>query len=151
MKIEIGGKGIYKIFINKEYLRKIDLDNRDSIVKCVKDILCRLKIRLGLSGFYKVKVFPHNKIGLFLEVIKLDESEYSNSLDLRVVVYMDERFYFETADYFIIEKFNDKRYMDGMFYCQVDENIDDIYAMVEFGRFIYGKEVNKVLNNSLIL
>lgn len=151
MKIEIYSKGIYKIFINKEIIKVVDLNNRDSIVKCVKNILYKLKTRLGLNGFYKIKVFPHEKIGLFLEVIKLDDSDYSNSLDLRVVVYMEDKFYFETADYFVIEKCNDKRYMDGLFYCLVDDSFEDVLAKVEFGKFIYGKEVNKVLNNGIVL
>lgn len=144
-------KGIYKIFINKEITKVVDLNDRDSIIKCVKNILYKLKTRLGLNGFYKIKVFPNDKIGLFLEVIKLDDSDYSNSLDLRVVVYMDDKFYFETDDYFVIEKYNDKRYLDGLFYCLVDDFFDETIAMVEFGKFIYGKEVNKVLNNGIVL
>ncbi|MDO5393909.1 MAG: hypothetical protein Q4F33_04830 [Mycoplasmatota bacterium] len=151
MKIEICEKGIYKIFVNKEIIKNVDYESRDEIVNCVKDILYKLKLRLGLCGFYKIKVFPHNKIGIFLEAIKLDDSEYSNSLDLRVVVYMDERFYFETDDYFVIKECNDKRYFEGLFYCLVDDNFDPFIAKVEFGKFIYGKDVNKVLNNSIIL
>ncbi len=145
------GKDVYNIFMNREYIKKVDLDNRDEIIKCVKDVLYKLKFKLGLCGFYKIKVFSHNKIGIFLEAIKLDDSEYSNSLDLRVVVYTDEKFYFETDDYFFIEKYNDKRYSNEKFYCLVDEDFDKVLEGSEFGRFIYGKEVNKVLNNSLIL
>lgn len=151
MKIEMCGKDIYNIFVCKDYVKNIDYFVREDIVKCVRDIIYKLKLRLGLRGFYKIKVFPQGKIGLFLEVIKLDESDFSSSLDLRIVVYMDEKIYFETDDYYKIENCNDKRYLEGSFYCIVDDDFEPVLEKVEFGRFIYGKEVNKILNNSLIL
>lgn len=151
MKIEMCGKDIYNIFVNRVYIKNIDLSIREDIVKCVKEIIFRVRNRLGLRGFYKIKVFPQDKIGLFLEIIKLDDNEISNNLDLRIVVYMDEKFYFETNDFFRIENCNDKRYFDGLFYCIVDDDFDLVLEKVEFGRFIYGKEVNNLLNNSLIL
>jgi len=151
MKIEIFGKDCYKIFINKEYVKNIDIKNRDELVKYIKEFLCKLKIRLYLHGFYKVKVFPQEKVGIFLDVIKLDDSDFSSNLDLRVVIYMDEKFYFETNDYFIIEECNDKRFLNGLFYCVVDDQFNEVLNYCEFGRFIYGKDVNKLLNNSIIL
>ena len=151
MKIEMCGKDIYNIFINREYLKGKDYSVKEDIVKVVKEIIFKLRGRLGLRGFYKIKVFPQKIIGIFLEVIKLDETEFSNSLDLRIITYMDEKFYFETDDYFKIANCNDKRYIDGHFYCVVDDNFDLVLEKVEFGRFIYGKDVNFLLNNSLIL
>ena len=63
----------------------------------------------------------------------------------------DDNFYFETEDYDLIRNCNDKRYKDGLFYCVVDNDFDKILEKVEFGRFIYGKEVINLLNNSQIL
>ncbi len=151
MRIEMFGKDMYSIFLNKKYINNILLSSREEIVGCVKTILYKLKTRLKLHGFYKVKVYPQEKVGIFLDVIKLDESDLSNNLDLRIVVYLDEDIYFETEDYFLLEDYKDIRYFDGLFYCKVDDNFDKLLEKVEFGRFIYGKEVNKVLNNSLIL
>lgn len=151
MKIEMYGKDNYKIFINRKYMNNVDFLLRDDIVKFIKEYLFRLKQRLKLCGFYKIKVFLQDKIGVFLDVIKLDESEFYHNLDLRIVVYFDEKIYFETDDYFLIDSYNDRRYFDGYFYCLVDAKFDKLLEMVEFGRFIYGKEVNNLLNNSVIL
>lgn len=151
MKIEMCGKDIYTVFINRNYIKNVDFLNREDIVKCVKEVIFKVRGRLGLRGFYKIKVFPQDKIGMFLEIIKLDDNEISNNLDLRIVVYMDEKFYFETNDFFKIENCNDKRYFEGLFYCIVDDDFDSVLEKVEFGRFIYGKEVYNLLNNSLIL
>ena len=63
----------------------------------------------------------------------------------------NEKIYFETEEYEIIKNCNDKRYMDERFYCIVDDSFDLVLEKVEFGNFIYGKDVIKVLNNSKIL
>ena len=151
MKIEVNGKDNYNIFINSNYVGNVDFFSKEEIISFIKDIIMKIKKRLRLNGFYKVKVFPQKKIGMFVELYKLDELEYSNNLDLRVVVYLDEICFFETDDYFLIEHYNNKRYMDGKFFCIVDEFFDEILSKVEFGRFIYGKEVINLLNNGRIL
>lgn len=151
MKIEVNGKDCYRIFINREYLSSICLDEKSSITDVVKETLLKLKNRLNLRGFYKVKVFPHRKLGLFLELTQLEDLEFSNNLDLRVVIYFGEKFYFGTDDYFRIEKYEDIRYFDGKFYCLIDEDFDDILSLIEFGDIIYGEEVINLLNNSVVL
>ena len=40
---------------------------------------------------------------------------------------------------------------DKMFFCLVDESFEELLEKVEFGNFIYGKDVNKLLNNSRLL
>ena len=151
MKIEVLGKDDYIIFLTKEYLGDIDLVQKENLISFIKNYILKLKRYLSLSGFYKVKVFPQDKIGVFLELLKLDDMDLSNNLDLRIIIMQDQKFFFETEDYDLIKNYNDKRYYDGHFYCVVDDSFDGILEKVEFGRFIYGKEVNNLLNNGLIL
>lgn len=151
MKIEACGKDSFNIFINRSYIKDIDFNLKDELVCFIKDFILKVKSRLGMRGFYKIRVYPQNMVGLFLDVTKLDDIDLSNSLDLRVIIMSDEKIYYETDDYSKVELYNDKRYMDGLFYCVVDEYFDKILEKVEFGRFIYGKEVINLLNNSLIL
>ena len=151
MKIEVIGKNSYRIFINILYLKDVNFENRDDINRMVKDFIKNQKNRLNLHGFYKVKVFPNKDIGVFLEINQLEELEFSNSLDLRIIVYLDEKFFFETDDYFIIKDYTDIRYLDGKFYCLLNDSCSDILKIVEFGRFIYGNEVVRLLNRSLTL
>lgn len=151
MKIEITGVKSYKIFINKLYIKNVDLNDRDSITLLVKDFLKKMKNKLHLRGFYKVKVFPHQAIGVFLELIQLEELEFSNNLDLRIVVYFDEAFFFETEDYFKISKSSNIRFLDGKFYCLIDDDFDELLEIVEFGRIIYGREVINVLSEGILI
>ena len=151
MKIEIAGTDNYNIFINNLYIENINYNEKEEVTNIVKKILMSLKNRLKLRGFYKVKVFPNDKLGLFLELIKLEDLEFSNNLDLRIIVYFDEKIFFETEDYFIINDCNEKRFLNGNFYCIVDDKFDMLLDKIEFGRFVYGKEVIDVLNKSIIL
>lgn len=151
MRIETCGKNDYSIFINSNYVNDEVYLVKDELIKFIKEFIFKIKNRLNLRGFYKIKVYLNKKIGIFLDVNKLDDIDLTNNLDLRVLVLSDVDFYFETDDYEVIEKCNDKRYKDGRFYCIVDDSFDGLLEKVEFGRFIYGKEVINLLNNSLIL
>lgn len=151
MKIEMLTKDSYRIFVNKLYIKDVNLDEKEAIILAVKDIIQKLKQKLKLRGFYKVKVFPNKNIGLFIEIIQLEDLEFSNNLDLRVIVYFDEKFYFETEDYFTIQKYDNVMFLDDKFYCLIDDSFDDMFEIVEFGRLIYGKEVINLLNKGTVL
>ena len=140
LRIESYGKNDYKIFINSSYTKDLDYLNKDEVIGFIKLFILKLKNKLSLRGFYKIRVYPKNKIGIFLDITKLDDIDLSNNLDLRVMIRYDEEYYFETDDYDVIKECNDIRYMDGLFYCVVDDSFDRILEKVEFGRFIYGKE-----------
>ena len=144
-------KDSYRIFVNKLYIKDVNLDEKEAIILAVKDIIQKLKQKLQLRGFYKVKVFPNKNIGLFIEIIQLEDLEFSNNLDLRVIVYFDEKFYFETEDYFTIQKYDNVMFLDDKFYCLIDDSFDDMFEIVEFGRLIYGKEVINLLNKGTVL
>lgn len=150
MKIEVISKDSFSIFINSLYVDITDYTNKDKLVEVVKNVIKKMKNRLNLRGFYKIKVFVQEQLGLFLEVVKLEDLDYSNALDLRVIVFLDEKIYFETDDYFVIENIKKIRYHDNKYYCCV-EDFNDIFPFLEFGRFIYGNEVIRMLNNSVIL
>lgn len=151
MKVEIVDSGAFSVFINRLYAKNCDFSSKETIVSFIKVFMNKLKNRLHLRGFYKVKVFVHEKIGLFLDIIRLDDIEFSNVLDLRIIVYFDENIFFEVDDYFIIEDFPNIRYFDDKFYCLIDKNCDQLYKIIEFGRFVYGDEAFKLLNKGIIL
>lgn len=142
LKIEKLGEQKFFIFVNSLYLSNVEYD-KESVVEFVKNMLLKLRYRLSLQGFYKVKVYLHSKIGIFLELIQLDTVDYHYSLDFRVIVYLDEKFYFRTKEYFILPNC-DIYYLDEYYYCDVD-NISDIFEIIEFGDFIYGKELYSIM------
>lgn len=142
MRIEKLGKQKFLIFINSLYLSTVNSD-KEEIIELVKNLLLKLRYRLYLQGFYKVKVYLHSKIGMFLELIQLEKSDYDYTLDFRILVYLDEQIYFKTIDYFILPDV-DIYYLDGYYYCNVSD-ISNINDVIEFGEFLYGKELYSVM------
>ncbi len=150
MKIEIADKKNIFIFINSGYLNDTDLASKEDIIFAVKDFIIKYKKRLNLRGFYKVKVFVNKKVGLFLDINRLEDIELSNTVDLRVIVYMDEKIYFETENYYILPDRVDKYYYNNRFYCDASL-VPNILNIVEFGSFIYGDMVLDILDNATVV
>ena len=73
----------------------------------------------------------------------MEEFEYGESVDFRIVVYLDEKIYFKTRDYFILPKDVSVYFDYTYFYCDVDD-ISDIMSVIEFGSFVYGRELEMV-------
>lgn len=128
MKIERLNESDYKIYYYKSIDNKVLYDE-------VKDLIKSVQKRLKLKGFYKALVINKN-IGLFIQLKKIEESFYKNTLDLKIEI-KDLDVYYKTEDYFVIKGLSDIKYKDGMFYCVVDESFDKILEKVEFGDFIF--------------
>ena len=58
-------------------------------------------------------------------------------------------FYFQTVDYFVIENVDNVRYFNNKYYCLASDVLVD--RVIEFGKFIYGDEVSKMLNGSILV
>ena len=107
----------------------------------IKDKIKNIQKRLKLSGFYRVRIVNKN-IGCFLKLIRLENSFYKDTLDLKIEE-VDEDIYFVTNDYFIIKECSTIMYYDEMFYCIVDDSFDKILEKVEFGDFVFSNDINK--------
>ena len=151
MRIEECGKNNYSIFLTKEFCCGRDIEDKDELISFIKDFILKFKNKLNMRGFYKVRVFPQERVGIFLDVVKIDDIDLTNNLDLRIIVMNDSDIFFGTEYYEIIKDSNEKRYLDGLFYCIVDDSFDQILEKVEWGRFIYGKDVINLLTKGLIL
>ncbi len=145
MHIEVNSNNIF-IFVNIFYVNSLE---KESLIEQVKNIIIKYKSKLNLKGFYKVKVHVCEEVGLFIDIYKIDDIDYSNSLDLRVLILFDDIFYFETEDYFILEGIDNIRFYNNKYYCLVKDV--DVSKVIEFGRVIYGDEVIKMLNSSFYI
>lgn len=132
MKIEKINNTDYRIYYYKDRI----YENSD-----IKELIKKIQNRLKLEGFYKVKVIK-KKIGLFLELKRLENSFYNNTLDLKIEI-VDSDVYYKTTDYFVIKDLHDISYKDGIYYCIVDESFDGILEKVEFGDFVFGYDAIK--------
>lgn len=128
------------------YLFNKDIDYYN-INEEVKRIIKKIQKLLKLKGFYKTIVITKS-IGLFIKLIKLDDSFYKNTLDLKIEI-RDEDIYFKTDDYFKINDLSKVVYLDGEYYCKVDDSFDEMIEKVEFGNFVFIDEIN--LNRGFVI
>lgn len=151
MKVEKINDDLINIYFNPFYFKDIDLNNKLELIEVIKDLIKKAESRykLFLSGFYKIKVYPNKKLGVFLNIIKIDDNEFSNTTDFRIVIYPNEKFFLETELY---ELFNnvDMRYCNNKFYIDIDD-VDNILPISDMVDVIYGSDVKKLLSNSIII
>lgn len=129
MKIEKINETDYKIYY---YKNKLD---EKSLYNDIKELIKKIQKKLKLNGFYKV-IAINKKVGLFIELKRLEDAFYKNVLDLKIEI-KDDNIYYKTTDYFVIKDLRDIRYKDGMYYCIVDDDFDEILEKVEFGDFVF--------------
>lgn len=147
MKIEIISSEKFFVFVNSVYAKISDYSDKEEIIDVTKSIISKISTRLRMRGFYKIKVLVDPVVGLFIEGVQLENLERVNAVDLRVIVYFNEDIYFKTSDYFIIGDVPKVRYFDGDYYC-LTRDIPDINKVIEFGEFVYGASILKMLYNS---
>lgn len=151
MKVEKINDDLINIYFNPYYFKDIDLNNKLELIEVIKDLIKKAESRykLFLSGFYKIKVYPNKKLGVFLNIIKIDDNEFSNTTDFRIVIYPNEKFFLETELY---ELFNnvDMRYCNNKFYIDIDD-VDNILPISDMVDVIYGSDVKELLSNSIII
>ena len=114
-----------------------------------KEIIKQVQKLLKLQGFYKV-VVVFKDIGIFLKLIKLDDSFYKDTLDLKIEN-RDEDIYFKTDDYFIISNLSRILFLNGKYYGLVDGSFDEILEKVEFGEFILDSDMKDVFSKGFVL
>ena len=87
---------------------------------------------------------------MFIKLIKLEDNLYVNNLYLRIIVNMNCDFYYKTDNYFSISNDCVVRYYNNDYYCLIDDKFN-LIELCEHGEYIYGDDLLKILNNSIIL
>lgn len=149
MKIERINDDDLDIYVNPYNFKLVACYDKDSLVKFIKDILTKIDIRYKINwcGFYKIKAYFNSKVGMFLNVIKIDDNDFNNEADYRIILFRNDKFLFETDDYDIIKDKKNIKFYNNLFYIDVDD-IDDIIPFIDMGRIIYGDESKKILLQS---
>ncbi len=146
MRVEMINDEDIDIYINPYNFNDISCYDKDTILNCIKEFLLKInhRYKLNLSGFYKIKAYFNIKIGLFLNVIKIDDNEFSNEADFRIILFQNEKFLFETEEYDFIKNTPNIRYYNNKFYVDI-EQIDNINKLIDMGRIIYGDDAKEIL------
>ena len=149
MKVELINDDDLEIFVNPYNFNDINSYDKDNIINYIKELIIKInnRYKLNLTGFYKIKSYFNNKVGLYLNAIKIDDNEFSNDADFRIILFQHTKFLFETDDYEIIKEYPNKKINNNKFYIDIDE-IYNINKLTDMGKIIYGDEVKQILMTS---
>ena len=140
MRVETISDEYIKIFINLFYIDSFDISKNELGLR-IKKILDKvnLRYRLYLDGFYKVNCYINKKLGIFIDLIKIDDNEFSKGVDYRIVIYDNNKFYMKCDD-IDVDNYTIKKYNNN-FYIDIDSvNNNDI----DISNIVYGKDADKI-------
>ncbi len=145
LKIEMLNEEDMNVFVNQFYFDDFYMKDKDDLLMIIRDIILKIDRRyhLNLSGFYKIKAYVNQKIGAFLNLIKIDDNEFTNEVDFRIIIYKNEKFLLETEEYNLCKEATN-RYYNGKFYIDIDE-IDNCNKYLDMATIIYGDDVKKIM------
>lgn len=142
------------IYLNKENI-DFDIFNKENLEKYIKELVLNIKKIYGykISGSYNVNIYENKKIGLIIEFIKKESFDFFPDLiDLKLNIFYDSNVYLKLDDYFLIKKYKNIYYNNNNFYIDVTDLIKkDILILSEFGKYIYGKNLEKLKNKLISL
>lgn len=122
-----------------------------SMKEKIEQIILKLKKTLKLNGFYKIFMRAYS-FGVFLIICRVDSSYYGDTLNIKFIDDKKINVYYRTKDYFLIKDREDLLYYNGYYYLLVDDSIiDNIIGIVDFGDFVFGKDIDKILTNAIVV
>lgn len=102
------------------------------------------KYNYYLQGLYNVEILCFD--GLY--ILNFDFIEDFGSTDFDITVLLNTTALYEFDDYDLVS--GSKIYYDGKYYVEVEDMTHDIHFF-EYGNIIYGKDVEKVLKNGILI
>lgn len=152
MRLEVE-RDKYFLYVNQDYCKNMDFNSKESIASYAKTLVLRLKRIYGivLQGFYQMKVFVNDFVGMFIELVKLDDFEFElMTIDLKVIVFLHQTFLLQCTDFDFFEHFSNVYFMDPYYYGVLRKD-EFLLPDLEYGKLIYGPAVDEVLQKGILL
>lgn len=124
----------YLFFTNKIYI----FDEEKDISMFLKDMFLMINevYSLELFGYFKVDIFIDDKIGVFVEISKLDDYiSYSKKIDTKVIINRNS-FYFKTNDLSLIHQYEPIYVKDNYYYVST-KDVDNVLDLLDFCEIDY--------------
>ena len=141
MKVEQIEDG-FKVFLQNIYFKDINWDDKEIVIKRIKEVISKIKKRynLKIKGLYRVKVYP-TTVGVIIYILLLDEDNYGDcDLDLRIVLILNKDIYLKVKDSsFIIDKNTPYLYKNN-YYINL-KDITNYNKYLEYGELILEDEM----------
>lgn len=157
MKLEYYNINEFIIYLNNDYIKKINLDLENNAEYNFRNLLDKLKsiYNLNLYGYYKVIVYINKNYGIIIELLKEDDEYikiFGESLDLKILFKPESKIFYEieTFNNYDIGKIN-IYYYNNKFYIEVleIEKKDNYLSLLEDSKIVYGKNLFNILNNMI--
>ena len=124
----------YLFFTNKIYT----FDEEKDISMFLKDMFLIINevYSLELFGYFKVDIFIDDKIGVFVEISKLDDYiSYSKKIDTKVIINRNS-FYFKTKDLSMIYQYENIYRKDNYYYVST-KDVENVLDLLDFCEIDY--------------
>lgn len=133
MKIEFNDDKIVIYYYDK----KLNINDINNLNNEIKKLIIKLIKKYHISlGYYKVTIYNNEYYGNILEIKKIYENNYQETIDLKIVVFKDVTMYFEFDDNYFDLANKNIFYKNGKYYININKNIN-IIDYLEYGRVIY--------------
>lgn len=147
------------IFLNKEYLIKINFDDKKTTEVFLKDLFHKLELNYNLffEGFYNVNIYIDQIYGAIIEVLK-EDLEYFDYFDGQIEVsfkIIKKEFLYkleELPQKNILSKFIIYKYKDNL-YLKPQKALDNIEMgmLLEQSEIIFNQKAEDILKYSKIV
>lgn len=155
MYVESITENQFAIYISNRYFASLDWNNKEEITKNVKKIVLKLNqiYHLQLSGFYKMSIYLNKKIGMMIEMHKLEDFGVEiKTIDLRITIYLNSEIWIMVKDWEWIKESTQIYYHEGYYYCNIEDFEDEtLLKMTDWGNFIYGEEIDQIKRSGIKL
>lgn len=142
------------IYLNKSYLKNIDLNDTKTIKNIIKSI--NKKYNIDLYGYVEVKIYIDNNYGVIIN-IKKEELEYfdyfNEELEMNIEI-INDSFLYKIDEIYDKEQLKNKttyKYKDNL-YINIDKiNNINLGKILETSEIIYGEKAKKIIEKNNII
>lgn len=161
MKLELFNLDNITIYLNKDYLNKINFNLEENVEKEFRKLFLKIKniYNINMRGYYEVIVYVNNNYGIIIELEKDDDDYvkiFGDTLDMKIVFKFDSDIYYKLEEF---ENYNFEDYHlyydNNNFYIKLNKNDNINYSeylkLIENSTIIYGTSLNDIKNNLIKL
>lgn len=141
------------IYLNKSYLKNIDLNDTKTIKNIIKKI--NKKYDIDLCGYMEIKIYIDNNYGVIIN-IKKEELEYfdyfNDEIEMNIEIINDSFLYkIEIYDKDLINNNKIYKYKDNL-YINIDKaDSINLGKIIETSEIIYGEKAKKIIEKNNII
>ena len=142
LKIEFNDLDCFTVFYITDDIFSTE-DEYKVLFKYLNDVLYK-RYNYSLHGFYDVTIYFYKEI----YVLDFELIDDYGRKDFNVTLFLNSNMLYEFEDISLIDK--EKIYYDNKFYVELDNMLSDI-RLYEYGKIVYGKDVDKILNEGILI